>query len=152
MFHPDIIIGIPSGQSYSTKQIIIRELRDRYGPRIPDLGDVSDFDNLPEKAGNNVSMSWLVWMRMMKETTLSKLGDRGMNWSVILSRNWKCRNTITERSNQVKKVKWGHFKLTLNLSIQDVLDMIGVVSGMNNERNGVCARLKIHFNIRWIKT
>lgn len=116
---------------------------------------VRGFLNLPEKAGNNVSMSWLVWMRMMKETTLSKLGDRGMNWSVILSRNWKCRNTITERSNEVEKVKWGHkghFKLTLNLSIQDVLDMIGVVSGMNNERNGVCARLKIFLRtLSWTK-
>ena len=39
---------------------------------------------------------------------------------------------------------YSHYKLTLNLSIQDVLDMIGVVSGMNNERSGVCARLKLY--------
>ena len=59
----------------------------------------------------------------------------------------------SKRSNEVIKVKLGHkghFKLTLNLSIQDVLDMIGVVSGMNNERNGVCARLKIFLNT-WSK-
>lgn len=57
------------------------------------------------------------------------------------------RNHTQQTRRPWDELKW-HFvaKLEmmkhdqLNLSIQDVLDMIGVVSGMNNERNGVCAR------------